>query len=68
MQDFGSGGVGTANHLTNEFLKHLERIDMVHVPYKGVTQADTPEELGELLRADIERYATIARSAGLAKQ
>ena len=28
----------------------------------------TPEELGELLRVDIERYGTIVRSAGLAKQ
>ena len=37
--NFGSGGVGTTNHLANELLKHLEKIDMVHVPYKGVTQA-----------------------------
>jgi tripartite-type tricarboxylate transporter receptor subunit TctC len=37
--NFGSGGAGTTNHLANELLKHLEKIDMVHVPYKGVTQA-----------------------------
>ncbi|MGE5524614.1 MAG: Bug family tripartite tricarboxylate transporter substrate binding protein [Rhodospirillaceae bacterium] len=37
--NFGSGGVGTTNHLANELLKHLEKIDMIHVPYKGVTQA-----------------------------
>ena len=37
--NFGSGGVGTTNHLANELLKHLEKINMVHVPYKGVTQA-----------------------------
>lgn len=37
--NFGSGGMGTTNHLANELLKHLEKIDMVHVPYKGVTQA-----------------------------
>lgn len=37
--NFGSGGVGTTNHLANELLKHLEKIDLVHVPYKGVTQA-----------------------------
>lgn len=170
--NFGSGGAGTTNHLANELLKHLEKINIVHVPYKGVTQAMTamiggevdevvmpvttalaqirtdkvralavlteqrvatlpevptgieagvagftmplwygvfapaatprelvvrlnrefvkaleapslreqlaaqgvepwpgsPEQLGELLRADIERYGTIARSAGLAKQ
>lgn len=37
--NFGSGGVGTTNHLANELLKHLEKIRMTHVPYKGVTQA-----------------------------
>jgi tripartite-type tricarboxylate transporter receptor subunit TctC len=37
--NFGSGGVGTTNHLANELLKHLTHINMVHVPYKGVTQA-----------------------------
>ena len=34
---FASGGPGTTNHLANELLKHLEKIDMVHVPYKGAT-------------------------------
>ena len=37
--NFGSGGAGTTNHLANELLKSIEKIDMVHVPYKGVTQA-----------------------------
>ncbi len=37
--NYGSGGVGTTNHLANELLKHLEKINIVHVPYKGVTQA-----------------------------
>ena len=37
--NFGSGGAGTTNHLANELLKKLEKIDLVHVPYKGVTQA-----------------------------
>ncbi|MGH8660993.1 MAG: Bug family tripartite tricarboxylate transporter substrate binding protein [Burkholderiales bacterium] len=35
--NFASGGPGTTNHLANELLKHLMRIDMVHVPYKGAT-------------------------------
>lgn len=34
---FASGGAGTTNHLANELLKHLEKISMVHVPYKGAT-------------------------------
>lgn len=37
--NFGSGGAGTTNHLANELLKHLEKINIVHVPYKGTTQA-----------------------------
>jgi tripartite-type tricarboxylate transporter receptor subunit TctC len=37
--NFGSGGAGTTNHLANELLKNLEKINIVHVPYKGVTQA-----------------------------
>ena len=35
--NFGSGGPGTTNHLANELLKSMEKIDMVHVPYKGAT-------------------------------
>jgi tripartite-type tricarboxylate transporter receptor subunit TctC len=35
--NFASGGPGTTNHLANELLKHIEKIDMVHVPYKGAT-------------------------------
>jgi tripartite-type tricarboxylate transporter receptor subunit TctC len=37
--NFGSGGMGTTNHLANELLKHLAQLKMTHVPYKGVTQA-----------------------------
>ena len=37
--NYGSGGAGTTNHLANELLKTLEKIDMVHVPYKGATLA-----------------------------
>jgi tripartite-type tricarboxylate transporter receptor subunit TctC len=37
--NFGSGGAGTTNHLANELLKSIEHINMVHVPYKGVTRA-----------------------------
>lgn len=32
---FGSGGVGSANHLAAELLKKVTGIDIVHVPYKG---------------------------------
>jgi tripartite-type tricarboxylate transporter receptor subunit TctC len=46
--NFGSGGSGTTNHLANELLKHLEKIDIVHVPYKGVTQAMIAMSSGEV--------------------
>jgi tripartite-type tricarboxylate transporter receptor subunit TctC len=46
--NFGYGGAGTTNHLANELLKHLEKIDIVHVPYKGVTQAMTAMTAGEV--------------------
>ena len=37
--NFGSGGVGTTTHLAPELLKSLEKINLVHVPYKGSGQA-----------------------------
>lgn len=37
--NFGSGGAGTTNHLASELLKSLQKIDMVHVPYKGSNAA-----------------------------
>jgi tripartite-type tricarboxylate transporter receptor subunit TctC len=32
---FGSGGVGTGNHLSGELLKTLAGINLLHVPYRG---------------------------------
>ena len=37
--NFGSGGLGTSNHLGSEMLKGLAGISMVHVPYKGSNEA-----------------------------
>jgi tripartite-type tricarboxylate transporter receptor subunit TctC len=33
--NYGSGGIGTGSHLAPELLKSLEKLDIVHVPYKG---------------------------------
>jgi tripartite-type tricarboxylate transporter receptor subunit TctC len=33
--NYGSGGTGTTSHLAPELLKSLEKLDIVHVPYKG---------------------------------
>jgi tripartite-type tricarboxylate transporter receptor subunit TctC len=32
---FGSAGTGSSAHLAGELFKHLARIDIVHIPYKG---------------------------------
>ena len=37
--NFGSGGIGTSNHLASELLKTLAKVNIVHVPYKGSNQA-----------------------------
>ena len=37
--NFGSGGLGTGQHLAGETLKVLAKVNMVHVPYKGSNQA-----------------------------
>jgi tripartite-type tricarboxylate transporter receptor subunit TctC len=42
---FGSGGVGSSNHLCGELFKSMAYIDIQHVPYRGVAQA-VPDLLG----------------------
>lgn len=37
--NFASSGVGSGLHLAGELFKALAKIDIVHVPYKGVSQA-----------------------------
>jgi len=37
--NFGSGGIGTSNHLAGEMFKSATGTDLVHVPYKGTPAA-----------------------------
>lgn len=46
--NYGSGGPGTTNHLANELLKSLEKLNVVHVPYKGATLATNALMGGEV--------------------
>jgi tripartite-type tricarboxylate transporter receptor subunit TctC len=36
---FASGGIGSSSHLSTELLKYLTKVDIVHVPYKGMGPA-----------------------------
>ena len=45
---FGSGGVGTGNHLAGELLKKLAGIDLLHVPFRGVAPALTALYAGDI--------------------
>ncbi len=44
----GSAGIGTSPHLSLELLKHLAKIDLVHVPYKGSGAAVIAHLAGEI--------------------
>ncbi len=37
--NYGSGGVGSQSHLATELLKLMTKVDLTHVPYKGVGPA-----------------------------
>jgi len=39
--NYGSAGNGSATHMNMELFKSLAQVDLVHVPYKGSTQART---------------------------
>jgi tripartite-type tricarboxylate transporter receptor subunit TctC len=45
---YGSGGVGSSNHLAAELLKSMAKIDLLHVPYKSATLALTGLLAGEV--------------------
>src|SRR5262245_117587 len=45
---FGSGGVGTGNHLAGELLKKMTGIDMLHVPFRGGSAAMTSLYAGDI--------------------
>jgi tripartite-type tricarboxylate transporter receptor subunit TctC len=38
--NYGSGGVGSSQHLASEMLKTAMKLDVVHVPYKGTASAE----------------------------
>ena len=55
---YGSGGVGSSNHLAAELLKSMTRTDILHVPYKSATIA-----LTGLLGGEVDVVIVAASSA-----
>jgi tripartite-type tricarboxylate transporter receptor subunit TctC len=45
---FGSGGVGTGNHLSGELLKTLAGINLLHVPFRGSAPGLTAVYAGDI--------------------
>lgn len=45
---YGSGGVGTSQHLAGELFKLMAKVDIVHVPYKGSAPAVSDLVSGQL--------------------
>ena len=55
---YGSGGVGSANHLAVELMKSAAKVDILHVPYKSATLA-----LTGLLAGEVDIVVVAASSA-----
>jgi tripartite-type tricarboxylate transporter receptor subunit TctC len=61
---YGSAGIGTSGHLAGELLKSVEKVSMVHVPYKGGAPA-----LADLVAGRIQvMFLSVSLSAPQAKQ
>jgi tripartite-type tricarboxylate transporter receptor subunit TctC len=56
---FGSGGIGSSNHLAGELFKSLAKVDILHVPYKGASIALTHILGGEAEMVMVTVPATI---------
>jgi tripartite-type tricarboxylate transporter receptor subunit TctC len=61
---FGSGGIGSSNHLAGELFKSLAKVDILHVPYKGASIALTHILGGEAEMVIVTVPATIPFIAG----
>jgi len=68
---YGSGGVGSANHLAAEFMQSLAKVRFTHVPYKSATFALTGAMSGDVdlvivVVSSAVSYINTGRMRGLA--
>src|SRR6185503_15150109 len=56
--NYASGGTGTTSHLAGEMFKSMAKLDVVHVPYKGVGPAVT-----DLLGGQVQMMFAIMQGA-----
>ena len=61
---YGSAGVGNTAHLAGELFKHLTRVEMEHVPYRGLGPA-TLDLLAKTVRKILAEPAFAARMQDL---
>ena len=45
---FGSAGIGSSHHLAGELLRMMANIDLLHVPYKGSSEANVAVVAGQI--------------------
>jgi tripartite-type tricarboxylate transporter receptor subunit TctC len=57
--NYGSGGVGSSNQLGSELFKTLNKVEIVHVPYRGAAIAMTAMISGEVAMVTSTVPATI---------
>ncbi len=61
---FGSGGVGTTQHLSGELFKLKAGVDMLHVPYKGTSQVMADILAGQISMTFTDPTALVHVKAG----
>ena len=45
--NYASSGIGSSAHITTELIKSMARVDIVHIPYKGVSDGVTATAVGQ---------------------
>ena len=46
--NFGSAGIGSVNHVVSELFKVNARVDLTHIPYKGMSDASVALQSGQI--------------------